>query len=348
MHRQIALLENDSQLHLFPFTLTRSVADLRIGLFTIREKWALALGRPVEVMTAAQGPKANLPAIPANLVPTDPLPDGAGIPDSWLAQQPRLERPWQMPRLNREAIEHDIALVRSTRTSVTLPSHVRVINPEQVFVEAGARIEHCILNASEGPIYIGREALVMDGAMIRGPVAVCEGAVVKMGAMVYGATTIGPYSVVGGEVKNSILMGFCNKAHEGYLGDAVIGEWCNLGAGTSCSNLKNSARPVEVWNAHLQAWESAGPKCGLIMGDFSRSAINTAFNTGTVTGVCCNIFGDGTLTPKYIPSFSWGTHTGQRYELTRVMEDIRTWMGFKNRELDPNMEQLIQKIHSLQ
>jgi hypothetical protein len=163
--------------------------------------------------------------------------------------------------------------------------------------------------------------------------------------MVYGASTIGPYSVVGGEVKNSILLGYSNKAHEGYLGDAVLGEWCNLGAGTSCSNLKNSAREVKVWNEHLRAWEPAGAKCGLLMGDFSRSAIHTAFNTGTITGICCNIFGDGSLTPKFIPSFSWGTDSGIRYDIGKALEDIRAWMRFKNRELGPDMENIIRKIH---
>jgi UDP-N-acetylglucosamine diphosphorylase/glucosamine-1-phosphate N-acetyltransferase len=316
-----------------------------VGIFTIREKWENALGGPVEILPAHAKPGPGLRIIPANLLPRAPLPgDSAGL-DAWISLQPRLERPWQLTGFNAEAIRADFAWIRANRSPAQIPHHVRTVNPDQIFVEPGTRLEHCIINAAEGPVYIGKDALVMDGAILRGPVAVCEGAVVKMGAMVYGATTIGPYSVVGGEVKNSILLGYSNKAHEGYLGDAVLGEWCNLGAGTSCSNLKNSAREVKVWNEPLRTWEPAGTKCGLLMGDFSRSAIHTAFNTGTITGICCNIFGDGSLTPKFIPSFSWGTDSGIRYDIGKALEDIRAWMRFKNRELGPDMENIIRKIH---
>jgi UDP-N-acetylglucosamine diphosphorylase/glucosamine-1-phosphate N-acetyltransferase len=348
MHRPIALLENESQHHLFPFTLTRSAADLRVGIFTIREKWERILDRAVDLLPSSAKLTEGMQAVPANLLPLEPVPEDFPLPANWLDRQPRLERPWQLTLWNRPAIEQDYALICANSGSETIPGHVRTENPSQIFIEAGARLEHCILNATEGPIYVGKNALIMDGAVLRGPVAVCEGAVVKMGAMVYGATTIGPFSVVGGEVKNSILLGYSNKAHEGYLGDAVIGEWCNLGAGTNCSNLKNSARPVRVWNEHLREWETAGHKCGLLMGDFSRAAINTAFNTGTVTGVCCNIFGDGSLSPKFIPSFSWGVNTDNRYELSRALDDIRAWMRFKNRDLDTPMENLIRHIYQSQ
>jgi UDP-N-acetylglucosamine diphosphorylase / glucose-1-phosphate thymidylyltransferase / UDP-N-acetylgalactosamine diphosphorylase / glucosamine-1-phosphate N-acetyltransferase / galactosamine-1-phosphate N-acetyltransferase len=345
MQRPIALLENESQLNLFPFTQTRSVADLRVGIFTIREKWSNILGYPVDVLPAAARPRNETSFVPANILPGNAMPETSAGLDAWVAGQQALARPWELVRMNHKAIIQDFAWICANNSGAAIPSQVRASNPEQIFIEPGARLEHCIINASEGPVYIGKDALVMDGAMLRGPVAVCEGAVVKMGAAIYGATTIGPYSVAGGEIKNSILLGYSNKAHEGYLGDAVLGEWCNLGAGTSCSNLKNSAREVKVWNEYLHVWEPAGTKCGLLMGDFSRAAIHSSFNTGTVTGICCNIFGDGSLTPKFIPSFSWGTGSGVRYELDKALEDIRTWMRFKNREPGPDLENIIRKIY---
>ena len=345
MRPSIVLLENESQLHLFPLTLTRSAADLRIGMLTIREKWAWMTGGPVPVLPAGSAIPADAEVYPANLLPLQPLPVQPAERMAWAENQPRVERSWQASTWNARAIESDISLVTQGRPSAPLPPQVRSSAPERIFLEPGAILEHVILNASEGPIYIGKGAHVMDGAVLRGPVAILEGAVVKMGAMLYGGTTIGPYCVAGGEIKNSILHGYTNKAHEGYLGDAYIGEWCNLGAGTSCSNLKNSARPVRVWNEYLHQFESAALKCGLIMGDFSRSAINTSFNTGTVTGICCNIFSPGMLTPGFIPSFSWGRDNIRRYEIDRALEDIRTWMQFKQREPDQALEMLIRQIY---
>ena len=339
------LLENDSQHHLFPFTLTRSAADLRIGVFTLREKCRLMFGQPLDLVPEGVPVPSGSVAIPANLVPLHTFnPDACRLED-WIHAQPKVDRPWQLTPLNRDAIAFDLSLIRHHITTAQLPGHVRVHGGGDVLVEAGAKLEHCTINTTDGPVFIGKNALVMDGAVLRGPVAVCEGAVVKMGAMVYGATTIGPYCVVGGEVKNSILMGYSNKAHEGYLGDSVLGNWCNLGAGTSCSNLQNSARPVKVWSAHRRVWETAGMKCGLMMGDFSRAAINTAFNTGTLTGICCNIFSEGPLTPAFIPSFSWGVTDDRRYELSRAIEDIQAWMGFKEMELDQGLEARLRKIY---
>jgi len=168
--------------------------------------------------------------------------------------------------------------------------------------------------------------------MIRGPFACCEGATVKMGAKIYGATTLGPYCTGGGEIKNSVFFGYSNKGHDGYLGDAVIGEWCNLGAGVSASNLKNNAGEIGVWHPASQKTLAAGQKCGLLMGDYSRAAINTAFHTGTMVGVCCNIFGEG-LPPKYIPDFSWGMDGHTRYEWDKALRDIGNWKKLKNQAL---------------
>jgi UDP-N-acetylglucosamine diphosphorylase / glucose-1-phosphate thymidylyltransferase / UDP-N-acetylgalactosamine diphosphorylase / glucosamine-1-phosphate N-acetyltransferase / galactosamine-1-phosphate N-acetyltransferase len=184
---------------------------------------------------------------------------------------------------------------------------------------------------------------VMEGSTIRGPFALCEGAVVKMGTRIYGATTIGPFSIVGGEIKNCVIFGHSNKGHDGYLGDAVIGEWCNLGAGTSNSNLKNTGTPVKVWNPAAATYFYAGTKCGLLMGDYSRSAINTSFNTGTVVGVCANVFGCG-LTPNYIPGFSWGYDPPLVYQLDKALRDISNWKKFKNQSLT---DQEISKLSSI-
>ncbi len=339
------ILENDSQQHLFPFTLIRSAADLRVGMLTLREKCRLIFGRPLDLLHSGALIPPGVTAIPANLVPVHPFNPDTDRLDTWIDAQPSVHRPWQLAPLNRDAMAFDLALLRDQVNAALPPAHVRVHGGGTLLIEAGARLEHCTLNTTDGPIFIGKHALIMDGAVLRGPVAVCEGAVVKMGAMIYGATTIGPYCVAGGEIKNSILMACSNKAHEGYLGDSVLGAWCNLGAGTSCSNLQNSARPVKVWNAHLRAWENAGTKCGLMMGDFSRAAINTAFNTGTLTGICCNIFHDSALTPAYIPNFSWGVTDDKRYELNRAIEDLRTWMGFKQQALDDSLETQIRKIY---
>jgi UDP-N-acetylglucosamine diphosphorylase / glucose-1-phosphate thymidylyltransferase / UDP-N-acetylgalactosamine diphosphorylase / glucosamine-1-phosphate N-acetyltransferase / galactosamine-1-phosphate N-acetyltransferase len=260
----------------------------------------------------------------------------AGIPAIPLPQHA-----WQLPPLNASAIRHDFNHLTSGRESAPIPPYVRHLGDHPVFIEEGAHMEHCFLNTTDGPIYIGRDALVMDGAMLRGPLAICHNAVVKMGAAIYPGTTIGPHCTIGGEVKNSILMGYSNKAHEGYLGDAVIGYWCNLGAGTSCSNLKNSGRPVKVYDPQTNTRVEAGPKCGLIMGDFSRAAINTSFNTGTVVGICCNVHGHAGLTPTYIRNFTFGD---QPYRIEQLLDEIRIWMGFKDMKPD---ERLLEKIRNL-
>jgi UDP-N-acetylglucosamine diphosphorylase/glucosamine-1-phosphate N-acetyltransferase len=181
----------------------------------------------------------------------------------------------------------------------------------------------------------------MEGCIIRGPFAMGEGACLKMGAKVYGATTLGPRCVVGGEVKNSVLFGYSNKAHDGYLGDSVIGEWCNLGAGTTNSNLKNNASEVKIWTP--QGEMNAGNKCGVMMGDYSKTAVNTAINTGTVIGVCCNVFGTG-LTPKYIPSFSWGSEGVKRYAVEKIFPDIEDWKKLKGETLNENEKSILKYV----
>ena len=335
MNTEFRLLEDGIREGLWPLTLTRPVADIRMGILTVRERWE---------RMAARGLAHESKGIPANLLPGAV----AGLtrpPTDWAAVDHRvIDRPWQIPLHNAWAIRNDFQTVTEGRVGAAAPEWARLVNPGAVFIEPGAVLEHCILNATEGPIYIGREATVMDGAILRGPVAVCEGAVVKMGATVYGGTTIGPFCTVGGEVKNSVLMDHSNKAHHGYLGDSVVGRWCNLGAGTSNSNLRNSAGPVKVWNMHRSRFETAGIKCGLVMGDHSRTAIDTSLNTGTVVGVSANVFGGRGLTPKFIPSFSWGLE-GEVYELEKSIRDICNWMAFKGLSLGEGERITIESLY---
>lgn len=249
---------------------------------------------------------------------------------------------WQLPQVNAACIRHDFLHLTKEKESLAIPPHVRHYGEFPVFIEPGARLEHCILNTTDGPIWIGRDALVMDGAMLRGPLAICTNAVVKMGAAIYQGSTIGPYCTAGGEIKNSILMGWSNKAHEGYLGDAVIGYWCNIGAGTSASNVKNSGAPVRVFDPESGTMVESGIKCGLIMGDFSRSAINTSFNTGTVVGVCCSVHGHSGLTPRYIRNFTFGD---RQYQFDKLLKEVSNWMAFKGCQPDEALRETIRNLY---
>jgi UDP-N-acetylglucosamine diphosphorylase/glucosamine-1-phosphate N-acetyltransferase len=319
--------------NLFPFTLTRPVADIRVGILTIREKWEKLFNDTIGTGTAAS-PSAIV--LPANIIPDIDLINAIKEKkqDQYLQSTNTLKiikYPWHIFQLNDEIIKTDFILITKGRRSAIISSTNKLIHPEDIFIEEGAKVEHAFLNASAGPIYIGKNAEVMEGAMIRGPFALCESSTVKMGSRIYGST-IGPYSVVGGEIKNSVIFGYSNKAHDGYLGDSVIGEWCNIGAGSSNSNIKNSAGEVKVWNQSSKEFLSPGLKCGLLMGDYSRCAINTSFNTGTVIGVCCNVFGDG-LTPKYIRNFSWGYAPYTKYGFDNAIRDIDNWKKLKNQSM---------------
>ena len=343
--------------HLFPFTLTRAAADIRIGILTIREKWQRLLGQPVIVNRAddylvpAAAEGAITPVVfSGNIVPSTAfvkeLLNGSYSKEDFLQQSSLriLQHPWHIFEYNDWALREDFVLLTAGRASQPIPASVQAIAPGHIFIEEGAVLQCCTLNASAGPIYIGKKAEVMEGTTIRGPVAICEGAVVKMGTRIYGATTIGPYSVAGGEIKNSVVFGYSNKGHDGYLGDSVIGEWCNLGAGTSNSNLKNNAGTVKIWNDITKEWLPAGQKCGLLMGDYSRAAINTSFTTGTVTGACANIFGAG-LTPNYIPSFAWGMEGVERYDFEKALRDISNWKKLKHQLLTEKEIHELERIY---
>lgn len=241
----------------------------------------------------------------------------------------RIEKPSDLFCWNDAMIRQDFKHFAACGSLAKSSPGVQLVNPREIYIDETATVEHSIINATYGPVYIGKNATVMEGCLIRGPFVLGEGAVLKMGTKVYGATTLGPHCVGGGEIKNSIMMGYSNKGHDGYLGDSVIGEWCNLGAGTSNSNLKNNVGDVKVWSYYTNNYVASGTKCGVVMGDYSRSAINTSFNTGTVVGVCCNVFGEG-LSPSFIPDFTWGTKGSGRYELEKGIKDITSWMKLKN------------------
>ena len=364
--------------NLHPFTLTRQIQDIRIGILTIREKWELMLGlisydkkeddykdldRSVNIDEVIGDDVCFM--IHGNVLPTSKLekailPGGnsvafcitkneiadknkikVGLAVTYREEIKTIQFPWDIFHLNDWAIRQDFELLTSKRKSQPISKTNKVIKPSQLFIEKGAKVEHCIINASTGPVYIGKDAEVMEGCVIRGPFSLGEKACLKMGTKVYGATTVGPQSVVGGEIKNSVLFGYSNKAHEGYLGDSVIGEWCNMGAGTTNSNLKNNASDVKVWTPKGEL--NAGPKCGVMMGDYSRTAVNTAINTGTVIGVSCNEFGSG-LTPKYIPNFSWGSEGVKRYEFEKALLDIEDWKKLKGQIISDDEKSILKYI----
>ncbi len=373
--------------NLFPFTLTRQIQDIRIGILTIRQKWEMALGhtsfdkfendykdiqRGIKLESFIE--KDTVFLIHGNVLPTPALvkqvkklkhghfislpgkesivycisreqviePNKIKVNKAIELDEEPVEicYPWQITQLNAMALQMDIELLKPG-LKTQKASSTNKLSGKNIFIEKGAKVEHCYINAEEGPVFIGRNALVMEGSMIRGPVAICENATIKMGTKIYGASTIGPNCVAGGEIKNSVMFANSNKAHDGYLGDSVIGEWCNLGAGTSNSNLKNNASEICIYTPNGPT--SAGTKCGMMMGDYSKTAINTSVNTGTVIGVCANVFGNG-LTPKYIPSFSWGSEGIQRYRIEKAFADIENWKAFKGQSLGENEKFILKHI----
>ncbi len=357
---------------LFPLTYTRAVADMRIGIFTLKEWWEKLLEHEVFVKTEpylqplySPIPQGDHIYIDASILPTTELvqklidlkPDqviqtekgtvaysesgkGEVIKVTGLK---RIEYPWHIFQLNDEVLRSQFTLVAKEKFGVQTAESTHLINASEVYIEEGCSIEHAVLNASTGPIYIGKNVTIMEGSFIRGPFALGEGSVVKMGTKIYGATTAGPYSVLGGEIRSSVIFGYSSKAHDGYLGHAVVGEWCNLGAGTSNSNLKNTAGDIHMQDFEQTSQEMVGNKCGLIMGDFTRTAINSSINTGSMFGVCCNVFGEYLL-PKHLPNFSWGVVEKSNYDMAKALRDIRNWKNLKGIELSATQENVLTYI----
>lgn len=357
---------------LLPFTFTRPVADIRIGILTIREKWEKHLGYTTTTVTEDYlGEKFPMVEMDENV-----LINASFLPTSVLVEMifhlkskqaimykeeivaffttstqeevdfeeyellefqgelVQIAHKWDIFSKNDWALREDYYLLTADRESCVIPASVNVIGGENIFIEEGAKLEYVTLNALEGPIYIGKNAEVMEGSLIRGPFALCESSQVKLGTKIYGATTVGPHSRVGGEVNNSVIFGYTNKGHDGFLGNSVLGEWCNLGADTNNSNLKNNYASVKLWNYELEAYENTGLQfCGLMMGDHSKSGINTMFNSGTVIGVSCSVFGGG-FPKTFLPSYTWGgVEENTVYKLDKALETMKVVMARRNVEL---------------
>jgi UDP-N-acetylglucosamine diphosphorylase/glucosamine-1-phosphate N-acetyltransferase len=365
------LFDGTVRASLLPLTYTRPVAELRIGILTIREKWEEYLGFTITTLTEEyledkfpmvemeQNIMINASFLPNELLVekiteltnnqviitgdeiiafyTNDTQDEVDFDTYEIIEFNdevlQIKNTWDLFSLNEKALKADFDLITEGRTSQPIPKGVNVINKENIFIEEGAEIIFSTLNASTGPIYIGKNALIMEGSLIRGPFSLGEESVVKMGSKVYGATTVGPYCKIGGEVNNSILFAYSSKGHEGYLGNSVLGEWCNIGADSNNSNLKNNYAEVRLWNYETENFAKTGLQfCGLIMGDHSKCAINTMFNTGTVVGVSANIYGSN-FPRNFIPSFSWGGAAGfSVYQINKATETAK--LVYKRRDLE--------------
>lgn len=377
------LFDGPSRNALLPFTFTRPVADILIGIMTIRQKWEMRLGSTTTTLTeeylSEKYPMVELEEnvmINASFLANDALAElvsnlghnqaifkGDEVIAFYTSEEQEevdfdayeiieyngdcitIEHTWDIFSKNDAAIREDFEYLTEDRKSQPIPKSVNVIAPEYIFIEEGAKLEFVTLNASTGPIYIGRDAEIMEGSTIRGPFALCDDASVKMGSKVYGATTVGPHSRIGGEVKNAVLFANSNKGHEGYLGDSVIGEWCNMGADTNNSNLKNNYEEVKLWSYETERFAKTGLQfCGLMMGDHSKCGINTMFNTGTVIGVSANIFGTG-FPRNFIPSFSWGGAAGFTTYLTvKAFETARLVMSRRGLEFDEREAAILEHV----
>ena len=365
--------------NLLPFTYTKPVSELRCGILKIREKWQkqcpdfyysnltedyLNKAWPTNIeadnlfINASVLPNQTLIDSILSLKANQALYSNDGI-IAYRSNEPNtfddklqykgevliLKNVWDIFLYNHQAIAEDFDLLTKDRISESIPDAVLAINPEKIFIEKGAKLFNGTLNASDGPIYVGKNAEIMESANIRGPFALCHNSVVKMGTRIYTGTSIGPFSKVGGEINNSVIQGNTNKGHDGFLGNSVIGEWCNLGADTNTSNLKNNYTSVKLWNYPEQRFTDTGLQfCGLMMGDHSKCGINTMFNTGTVVGVSANIFGEG-FPRNFIPSFSWGGKNGFiTYKFEKAIEVAKAVMKRRHQNLNEKDKQILKHI----
>ncbi|WP_026946898.1 GlmU family protein [Algoriphagus marincola] len=369
---------------LLPFTFTRPIADIRVGILKISEKWEKFSGFTPSFLTQdylqdlfPRQSGAHL-AVNGALIPTPELWEELGklgdgqalyfgktLVASYIGETEKnlshiskkqavqlnfepvmIQKSWEIFQFNGREIRRDFELMtKDRRSQVITDPHTKVYSPENIFIEEGAVIRASILNAEGGPIYIGKNTEIQEGSLIRGPFALCEGSTVNMGAKLRGDTTIGPHSKVGGEVSNSVIFGYSNKGHEGFLGNSVIGEWCNLGADTNTSNLKNNYAPVKLWDYIRGGFTNTGLQfCGLMMGDHSKCGINTMFNTGTVVGVGANIFGDG-FPRNFIPSFAWGGAAGfSTFQFPKFLQTAQAVMQRRKVELGEKDQEMLQKV----
>ena len=377
------LFDSDVRNSLLPFTYTRPVAEIRIGILTIREKWEFFLGFTTTTITE-EYLEAKYPMVELN---KNILINASFLPTKNLVNQVRklsknqaifqgeqvvafftsdtqenvdfdsyeqlefqedliqIKHTSDIFSLNDKAIQADFDLLTQGRTSQPIPDGVHTIQKQNIFIEQGATVSYSSLNASKGPIYIGKDSEIMEGCLVRGPFALGKNSILKMGTKAYGATTLGPHCKVGGEINNSVLFGYSSKGHEGFLGNSVLGEWCNIGADSNSSNLKNNYAEVKLWNYENERFTNTGLQfCGLMMGDHSKCGINTMFNTGTVVGVSANIFGSG-FPRNFIPSFSWGGAAGfTTYQMKKVIEVAKVVMKRRDLELSETDISILQHV----
>lgn len=374
------ILFDSNRSNFYPLSYTRPISEFRIGILTIKEKWThyyKNISTKTEDYLVSKYPirkqKENL-WIDASVLPSkelktelDSLRNGEvleangkiiafknlnysfknlnKINTSILVNS--IENIWDIFSDNGREIEADFKLLTKSRKSQKI-SNTNTVIGKHIFVEKGAKISCSILNAENGSIYIGKNTEIMEGAIIRGPFAMGENAVLKMGSKIYGPTTLGPHCKVGGEVNNSVFFGYSSKAHDGFLGNSVIGEWCNLGADTNNSNLKNNYTEIKLWNYEMERFKKTGLQfCGLIMGDHSKCGINTMFNTGTVIGVSANIFGSG-FPRNFVPSFSWGGASGfQVYKLPKVFEVASKVFERRKLDFDENEQNILSEVYDM-
>jgi UDP-N-acetylglucosamine diphosphorylase/glucosamine-1-phosphate N-acetyltransferase len=371
------------RINLLPFTYTRPIGNIRVGILTITEKWEKWLAATASFQTAGylekKFPKKSttdnllingavcpdeqvveaIKSLPGqhflvrdNLLIAAKAPDGpmnSGNTIQYGQTLTVIDRAWKIFRENGAQLKVDFRLLTSGRSSRGITdTHTAIYGQQNVFVEEGASVRAAIINAENGPVYLGKNSVVNEGAIIRGPFALCEGAHVNMGAKMRGDTTVGPYCKVGGEVSNSVLFSYSNKAHDGFLGCSVIGEWCNLGADTNTSNLKNTFDDVKLWSHAENAFVETGLQfCGLMMGDHSKCSINSMFNTGTVIDVSSNVFGVG-FPRNYIPSFSWGGTSGiTTYNLDKAFQTAGKMMERRNAVLDETERSILEHVYRM-
>jgi len=390
--RNIILFDDESREQMLPLSYTRPVAEIRTGIFTIRERWERLLKGKASYITSeyladrypmhieddnivingALMPNDRLVRLMEQMEPNEALMDQGNLIAARLNSKQfehllheesieeisgielvdtpfiHLAYPWDLFLFLRATIEYDFDLITHGRTSQSIPSNNQVISPDAIFLEEGAHVTCSILNAQSGPIYIGKNAQVMEGSVIRGPVTIGEGSIVKMGSKIYGPTAIGPDCRVGGELKEVVMLGHSNKAHDGFLGNSIIGEWCNLGAGTTVSNLKNNYSNVRMWDHTTQSMRDTGLQfLGMVMGDHSKAGIQSMFNTGTMVGVACNIFGEG-FPPKFIPSFSWGGASGLvPHRIEEAMETATRVMARRDITFGETDEKIFRNVFNL-
>ena len=380
------LFDGPRRNHLLPFTFTRPVSEIRVGIMTLRERWEAFLKASVSSQTedylSIKYPlyleESNV-FIDASILPTVELISALSdlnnndllisndVVIAYSSSGPKndvdlneftkvefnadfiqIKNTWDIFDRNAEILQFDFDFLTQGRTSQPISKTNHLIHPERIFLEEGAKVEFSILNATDGPIYLGKNSEIWEGSLIRGGLALCDHAIVKMGGKLYGATTIGPHSKVCGEISNSVIFGYSSKGHEGYLGNAVLGEWCNIGADSNNSNLKNNYAKVRLWNYATERFEQTGLQfCGLMMGDHSKTAINTMFNTGTVIGVNSNIYVPG-FPRNFIPSFSWGGATGfTAYLPEKAFEAAKVMMARRGVEFNDIEANILTHVYEL-